>query len=121
LYDTSLSSVIDEVETLMAERLSARGRDLEQKLKHAGRRLPRKIRVQAQYLVEAQKRYKNPKRAAQYDPARVLAAHKACVNHLSKLDTKAMRARGRLAWFTGLLVNLFLIALLVAAAVYYLR
>lgn len=121
MYDTSLASITAEVETLLADRMSAKGRDLEQKLKSVGRRLPKRVREQALYLVQAQSRTKNPKRAAQYDPERVVAAHKVVVDYLSKFDRRAARSVKRLGWFTGMLVNLVLIAIAVSVAVYYLK
>ncbi len=118
MYKTSLGSVTAEVEELLVEKMAAKGRNLDQKIRHAGRRLPRRIRRQAAYLVEVEQRTKNPKLAHQYDPERVLQARDVCVKHLEKIDRKQHRGHRRLAWFTGLVVNLFLLAVLFAVAVY---
>jgi hypothetical protein len=120
MYETSLSSVTAEVETLLVEKFSAKGRDLAQKLSHVGRRLPKRVREQAQVLVEAQMRTRNPKLAHQYDPARVLAAQKACLDYLNKVDRGRLRSRGRAGWFTGLMVNLFIVIVLFVIAVRFL-
>lgn len=120
MYENSLASVIAEIEVLLAERMSARGRDLDHKLKHVGRRLPAKVRAQAAYLVQVQNRARNPKLAHQYDPAQVVKAHKICVEYLQKFDRRAYASYGRLSWFTGLLVNLSIIMVLFALAAYYL-
>ena len=121
MYDTSLGSITAEIETLLADRMSAKGRDLEQKVKSVGRRLPKRVREQATYLVQAQSRTKNPKRAAQYDPERVVEAHKIVVEYLGKVDPRAARNVKRLGWFTGMLVNLVLIAIAASIAAYYLK
>jgi hypothetical protein len=119
MYKTSLGSVTAEIERLLVEKFAAKGRDLNQKIKSIGRKLPRGIRDQASYLIEAEARYKNPKRAHQYDPERVLAARKQLVDYLEKIDRSSSRRYGRLAWGTGLAVNLFILILLFAIAVAY--
>jgi len=121
MYKTSLRSVTAEIEELLSQKLSARGRDLKEKIKHAGRRLPKSVRLEAQYLIDAEARHRNPKRAGQYDPARVLSARKHCVDYLEKIDASQRRGNRRLAWFTGVLVNSFVIGILVALAVHWLR
>ncbi len=120
MYKTSLRSVTAEIEELLAEKFSAKGRNLNQKIRHVGRKLPRNIRQQAAYLVEAEARYQNPKRAHQYDPERVLEARKQCVEYLEKVSRSARRSHRRLSWLTSLLVNLFLLAVFIAVAAYYL-
>ncbi|MBZ0129208.1 MAG: hypothetical protein K8F59_08845 [Rhodobacteraceae bacterium] len=115
MYNTSLKSVTAEIEDLLVEKFSARGRDLKAKLKSAGRRLPRRIRSEAEYLVEAEARCANPKRASQYDPARVVEAHRRCVAYLQKLDTRIARSRRRTSIMASILVNLLLLAMLAAA------
>jgi len=120
MYKTSLGSVTAEIEDLLAEKLSAKGRNLNQKLKSAGRKLPRDIRRKAAYLAEVETRCQNPKRANEYDPKRVLEARKHCVDYLEKISRRAERGRRRLGWFTSVMVNLFLIAVLFTLAVVYL-
>lgn len=120
MYKTSLGSVTAEIEDLLVEKFSAKGGDLNQKLKSAGRRLPRKIREQAAYLAEAEARCSNPKHAHLYDPAKVVEARKQCVEHLEKVDRSAIRSRRRGGWRTGLVVNLSLLLVLFILAVAYL-
>jgi len=120
MYKTSLGSVTAEIEALLVEKFSAKGLDLKQKVQHSGRKLPRNIRKHIDYLIEAEARYRNPKRAHQYDSARVLQARKQCVEQLEKIDRQASRSYGRLAVFTGILVNLTILVGLFAVAAYYL-
>jgi hypothetical protein len=120
MYKTSLGSVTAEIEDLLADKLSAKGRNLNQKVKHAGRKLSPKFRKQVAYLIEVETRYQNPKHAHQYDPARVLAARKQCVTYLEKIDRRAVRNHRRLAWITTVAVNLFVIAVLFTIGVHYL-
>lgn len=119
MYKTSLGSVTAEIEVLLAEKMSAKGRDLQQKIKSAGRRLPKHIRAHATYLAEAEARCNNAKRAHQYDPVRVVEARKQCVSHLEKVDRHAARDRRRGGWLSGLVVNLFLLTILFFVIVSY--
>ncbi|MFQ5438535.1 MAG: hypothetical protein ACE5DK_06880 [Paracoccaceae bacterium] len=118
MYKTSLGSVTAEIEALLVDKLSAKGLNLQQKIKSARRRLPRRIRKQADYLIEVEARYRNPKRAHQYDPERVLKARKQCVDHLEKIDRNARRRYGRISFLTTVLVNLFLMCILVAVVIF---
>jgi hypothetical protein len=118
MYKTSLGSVTAEIEELLVEKLSAKGRDLNQKVKSAGRKLPRSVRLHVAYLIEAEARTKNPKFAHQYDADRVVEAWKHCVSYLEKIDRNAIRSYHRLGWFTTVLVNLFLLTGLFAVVVY---
>jgi hypothetical protein len=121
MYKTSLGSVTAEIEELLADKMSAKGRDLHQKIKSAGRRLPKHIRAQATYLAEAEARCNNAKRAHQYDPVRVVEARKQCVDHLEKVDRNAVRIKRRGGWFTGLLFNIFVLTILFFAIVSYIN
>lgn len=111
MYKTSLGSVTAEIEELLVEKLSAKGRNLNQKLGHAGRSLPKKIRVQAAYLAEAETRYQNPKLAHQYDAKRVLAVRKQCVDHLEKIDPRARRSRRIVNFCACVVVNFFVLGI----------
>ncbi len=114
MYDTSLRSVTAEIESLLVQKLSVKGLDLNQKIKNAGRALPKSVRVHAQYLIEAEARYQNPKRAHQYDPHRVLEARKHCVSHLEKMDTRRLKSYRRTAVLVCIVVNLFVLAIVTA-------
>jgi len=114
MYKTSLGSVTKEIEDLLVEKFSAKGRNLNEKIRSVRRQIPRRIREHAAYLAEAESRWRNPKRAHQYDAKKVLEARKQCVRHLEKIDRAQIRARKRLAWFTGALINVFILLLLFA-------
>jgi len=119
MYKTSLGSVTNEIEALLVDKLSAKGRDLKHKVRSVGRKLPRKIRVHIDYLIEVEARHRNPKRAHQYDKDRVLEARKQCVDHLEKIDRRANRTYRRWAVFTGIVVNITIIIGLFAVISHY--
>jgi hypothetical protein len=77
----------------MEERLGAKGQGLRAKLDSRGRVLPRKLRAEAELLVESTARAQNPRLARQIDPERAAAAYDALVRHLAPLGNGARRRR----------------------------
>lgn len=110
MYDTSLRSVTAEIEALLEQKFGARGRNLNEKIHSAGRRLPRSIRRELAYLAQAEGRYDNPKRGGEYEADRVVKAYQHSVDYLEKIDVRARRRYGFAAWFAGNLVNIAILA-----------
>lgn len=119
MYETSLSSVTDEVEALLVSKLSAKGRTLQDKIKHVGRALPSNIRAYAQYLIDAEARYQNPKMAHQYDPKRLLEAQKNCIAYLEQIDPSRQKSFRRTAVLVGAILNLGILAAIAYGAYSY--
>lgn len=117
MYKTSLTSVTDEIEALLVAKFSARGRDLSAKMHHVGRRLPKNIRREMQYLIDAETRCANPKHAHLYDPARVVSAHAACLGYLEKVDKSAIRSRMKTSMITSIAVNMLVLILAVMVVI----
>jgi len=117
MYKTSLTSVTDEIEALLVAKFSARGRDLRTKMSHVGRQLPKHIRREMTYLIEAEDRCANPKRAHLYDPARVVGAHETCMKYLEKVDKTAIRSRMKTSVIATIAVNMLLLAILMAVVI----
>jgi len=104
-----LTPQIDEIRTLMEQRLRVRGRSLEAQLRKAGRRLPRHIRREARFLVQAAPMAANPRLARMIDQNRATRAHQQVVAHLKSIDPK-QAARTRLLNLAGVVAfNLFLL------------
>ena len=81
----TIQQMADRVAGLMEQRLGVRGNGLAEKLRRGGRRLPRKVRAQAQELADYAEKAKNPKLLVQIDQARVAACYDGCLRHLSGL------------------------------------
>ncbi|MFN3641365.1 MAG: hypothetical protein ACK4TB_00400 [Gemmobacter sp.] len=94
----TVQQMADRVAALMEERLGVRGSGLRDKLRRGGRRLPRRVRKEAEYLAEVAFLAQNPKVQTMLDDARIAAAYDACVRHL-----QGAAGKGRAAAF---LVNL---------------
>lgn len=110
MYDTSLRSVTAEIEALLEQKFGAKGRNLNEKIRSAGRRLPRSIRRELDYLAQAEARYDNPKRGGEYEADRVVRAYQHSVDYLEKIDVRARRRYGLAAWFAGNVVNIVILS-----------
>lgn len=82
---------ISEIQTLLSERLSIRGRTLEKQVARAGRLLPKRIRTEARFLVQAQGLIQNPKLARMIDATRAGRAHGLVVEYLRGIDPNERR------------------------------
>lgn len=97
---TTAQQMADRVAGLLDERLKIGGKGLEAKLKRGGRRLPRKVRQEAEYLAAASQLAQHPKMQMQLNDARIAEAYDICVRHLNKIGATD-RLVGRLLGITG--------------------
>ena len=113
----TISQMADRVSLLLEERLSVRGHSFEEKVRKAGRRLPRKVRDAATFLAAAGEMAQNPKLLAQLDQSKVAAAYDICLRHLGGL-----RRAGGSAWLSAAAsaaMGVFVVMLLMMAVVYW--
>lgn len=85
---TTAQQMADRVAALMEERLKVGGRGLGAKLKRGGRRLPRKVRQEAEYLAAASQLALHPKMQMQLDDARIAEAYDICIRHLRQIGAR---------------------------------
>jgi len=97
---TTVQQMADRVAALMEQRLKVAGKDLREKLRRGGRRLPRRIRREAEYLAEVAELALHPKMQLMLDDARIAAAYDACVKYLNPLGA-ADRMKGALIGVGG--------------------
>lgn len=95
----TVQQMTQRVAALLDERLLARGDGLEAKLRHSGRRLPRKVRAAAGRLAQAQARSGVPKLLLLVDEGAVARDYDICVRYLTTLNPSrgAMAAVVRVA------------------------
>jgi hypothetical protein len=89
----SIQQMAERVSVLLTERLKIKGRDLEEKLDRAGRRLPRKVRRAAQDMAAAAALSHNPKLLLQIDEERFAKNYDICIKYLNPLN-RGYRVRG---------------------------
>lgn len=97
---TTTQQMADRVAALMEDRLKVRGKGLDAKLRNGGRRLPRKIRKEAEYLSAMAQLAHHPKVQMMMDEGRVAHAYDACVRHLGQIGARD-RLVGRVLGVTG--------------------
>lgn len=78
----TLQQMADRVAELLEQRLRIKGKTLDDKLRKAGRRLPRKVYAAAQLLAQAAQMSKNPRLMMQVNEPDVVAAYDICLRHL---------------------------------------
>lgn len=105
----------EHIAKLMHERLGARGRGLDAKLAHGGRRLPRAVREEAEFIALAARMARVPRLAQQVDPVRVTRAVQDVEAYLRGVDPLARLRAGALDWLRLNLFNLLLVAGMVVA------
>ncbi|MDG1129067.1 MAG: hypothetical protein P8N68_08185 [Paracoccaceae bacterium] len=105
-----ISHMAQELCTLFDEKLSLRRGTLQTRLNRAGRRLPARIRAQAQLVAEAETLADHPKLALRIDHVRVARAHAEVRAHLRSIDPADRRRGAILGLLGGLAFNLLLLA-----------
>jgi hypothetical protein len=90
-------------------KLGVSARDLEQALRRAGRRLPRRVRAQGARLVAAQKLAGHPKLVRQIDAQALTQAYDDVSGHLMAIDL-ADRRKARILGLAGAIaLNLLIV------------
>ena len=97
---TTAQQMADRVAALMEERLKVRGQGLEAKLRHGGRRLPRRVRKEAEYLAMVAQMAMHPKVQMMLDEARIAQSYDTCIRYLNGLGARD-RILGRLLGVTA--------------------
>ena len=106
----TLTRTVDEIRKLLEARLKIRGRTLEHQLSKVGRRLPRRIKLEAAVVAQADVLRQNPKLARMVDLGRVQKSANHVIPHLKTIDPKAERATRilrRLAKWSALGISAF--------------
>jgi hypothetical protein len=114
---TTVLQMTGRVSQLLAERLGARGRNLQERLNSRARVLPRKVRRAVQLLAQAEAQAASPKMIRQADMSEISRAYDLCLHHLMPLGAGArLRALllsiGASVLFALLVVAVSLLALL---------
>jgi hypothetical protein len=115
----TVQQMAQRISDLLDQRLQARGAGLEARLRHSGRKLPRRVRQAAGRLVVAEARSAVPKLLLQVDEGDVARDYDICVRYLSALSPVrgSMAAVVRIA--ASVAVGFLVLALGVAGFVWF--
>lgn len=110
-----LQARADHLAQLMEQKLGIRGTGFEAKLARAGRRLPRALRAEAEYLTLALRMQQNPRLVRQIDWPRIDRGEAALERYLQGIDAFDRRKGLVVSWLAGNALNLIIVAGLVLA------
>jgi hypothetical protein len=82
----TIQQMADRVAALIEQKLRVGGKGLSVKVRRAGRRLPKQVRIAAQALVQASDMAQSARLIQQVDPALVAEAYDICVRYLGGVD-----------------------------------
>ena len=88
---TDLSTRFVKLRTLLAEKLGVGPGDLSRQIRRAGRRLPRKVRREAEFLARAEAMSRHPRLSRLLDPREVARAENRVARHLGGIDPARQR------------------------------
>ena len=114
----TIQQLTDRVAALLEERLRVKG-SLAEKLRRAGRRLPRRVREAGAVLVQAQAMAQVPKLLMQIDDEAVADAYDISVRHLNTLNAGGGRRGMLLNMLASVGFSLLVVAGLVLAVLWW--
>lgn len=115
----SIQQMAERISLLLTQRLHVKGRDLPDKLKRSGRRMPRKVRVAAHEVAVAMEHSYSPKLLLQINEEKVAENYDICVKHLNGLN-KGHKLRGVLLGLsTSILFSLLAVVVLVLGVLFW--
>ncbi len=86
---------LTDLRALLAEKLGTRGPSLAAQVRRAGRRLPRRLRREAEVLARAERMSTHPRFARLIDPREVRRAEGRLSRHLRGIDPALVRRNRR--------------------------
>lgn len=97
-----------EIDAMVSEKFNAKRGTLAQKLRRAGRRLPKGVAKDVAYLEETQKRIAHPRRRGQVDRKRIDGMMNAHRKAFDRVDLARDKSRERINWLGVLVMNLMM-------------
>lgn len=114
----TIQQMADRVAVLMEQRLRIRGKGLADKIRRAGRSLPKRVRVAAEQLATAQAMAQSPKLIMQIDEAQVAQSYDICLRHLGGINANAGMRATILNRLASIAFILLVVATLIVVVVY---
>ncbi len=115
----TIIQMTDRVAALLEERLGVRGRTLQDKVRKAGRRLPKKVRAAADYLADAQAMAQNPKLLVRLDEGEVADAYDICLRHLGGVNRGERRKTALVGAVASAAFGMLVVVLLAIGVAYW--
>lgn len=103
----------EALRALFEKHMGVRASTFERAVLKAGRRLPRRLRHQAEVLIEAEGFAAHPKLERRIDSVAVRAAHRSLEAHLKTLNHSEVRRTQAINMAAGVAFNLLVVGVLV--------
>jgi hypothetical protein len=116
---TTLHQMGLKVAELMKDRLRVKGASVEEVLRRGAGRLPRREGKEADYLLRQIKMAGNPKLLARMNDARLIQAYDVLTEYLTGADASVRQGGGFLSTAGSVLRILIVVAVLLAAFLYW--
>lgn len=110
-----IDELSDQISQAMDHKLGLRRGTLAQRLRRAGRRLPKRVRQHIQRLIEAQKISGNQHLIQQVDANALRAGQAESLSYINGIDPRDRRIGAMLGIAGGLVFNLILLVLALTA------
>lgn len=121
MSNKAIESAKAEIDAMVSDKFNAKKGSLTQKLRRAGRRLPRGVAEDVAYLEETQKRIAHPRRRGQVDRKRVNSIVQNQRKAFDRVDVARDKARERINWLGVLVINLMMFGVVYYALLKWLR
>lgn len=113
------AEMTEEIATLMRDALGADGASVQDAVAQCRRKLPRKLRREADFLAGIEPLAGHPKLARRIDPERLVRAHGALRAHLQGVQSQKRRGEVALAILGSLAVSLLGVTVVVLGLLYW--
>jgi len=115
----TIQQMADRVAGLMEQQLRVSGKGLAVKVRKAGRRLPKKVRIAAEALVQATDMAQSPRLMHQIDEELMAEAYDICVRHLVGADPADRRTGAAAGIVASIAFSLLMVVALVLVVVWW--
>lgn len=115
----TIQQMADRVAALMEQKLRVGGKGLAVKVRKAGRRLPKQVRIAAEALVQATEMAQSARLMHQIDDELVAEAYDICVRHLGGVDVADRRKGVMVNMAASIAFSLLVVAVLVVVVVWW--
>ncbi|WP_019956182.1 hypothetical protein [Yoonia vestfoldensis] len=110
---SDIHTQVDEIGTLLDQKLGLRARTFEAQVRKARRFLPRALRRELIYLAQAEALADNPKLHRMIDRPRLDAAHRNALAYLDRIDVKQKRRTAALNVVASIAFGILVTAIVV--------
>ena len=119
MVQLTVESVQIEIGQAIGKKFGYKEQDLKSMIVNARGKLPRGFEKNLEYLFEAEKRIKHPKRRWQVDLHKLKAIRRSSLIHLDNVDLKSRQSRARSFWLAEFAARMLMFAAALVGGLYW--